>query len=107
GGRSMPATTTNLYLLQDLDDVGRTGELAERDRDALRAVADWINAFVVQPHKDLGRAGTVCPYVPVSLQREVLWLAPEQIEGRQTSEVVELVDSYRRLLLETRPEGAG
>jgi uncharacterized protein DUF6875 len=102
----MSATATNLYLLQDLDDVSRTGELSERDRGALRAVADWINAFVVQPHKDLGRAGTVCPYVPVSLQREVLWLAPEQIEGREESEVVELVDSYRRLLLETRREGS-
>jgi hypothetical protein len=61
----MPAQTTNLFLLKDLEDVGRTSELAESDRAALAAVADWIKTFVVKPHKDLGRAGTVCPFVPV------------------------------------------
>ena len=49
----MPATTTNLFLLQDLEDVSRTGELAESDLAALRAVAGWIKTFVVKPHKDL------------------------------------------------------
>jgi hypothetical protein len=68
----MPAMTTNLFLVQDLEDVGRTGELAESDREALQAVADWITTFVVRPHKDLGRAGTVCPFVPGSLERNVL-----------------------------------
>jgi hypothetical protein len=75
----MPATTTNLYLLQDLQDVSRTGQLAGSDLEALHAVPDWIETFVAKPHKDLGRAGTVCPFVPESLERKVLWLAPEQI----------------------------
>jgi hypothetical protein len=63
----MPAQTTNLFLLEDLEDVGRTSELAKSDLDALSAVADWIKTFVVKPHKDLGRAGRVCPFVPGSL----------------------------------------
>jgi hypothetical protein len=99
----MPAQTTNLFLLEDLEDVGRTRELAESDRDALEAVADWIKTFVVQPHEDLGRAGTVCPFVPGSLERKTLWLAPEQIADRDVPEVVELMSSYKRLLLDTRP----
>jgi hypothetical protein len=99
----MPAQTTNLYLLEDLEDPSRTRELAERDRDALGAVADWIKAFVVQPHKDLGRAGPVCPFVPGSLERKTLWLAPEQIADRDVPDVVELMNGYRRLLLDTRP----
>ena len=69
----MPARTTNLYLLADLVDAGRTSELAESDLEALQAVADWIKTFVVKPHKDLGRPGTVCPFVPGSLERKVLW----------------------------------
>lgn len=99
----MPATTTNLFLLQDLEDVSKTGELAE----ALQAVADWIKTFVVKPHKDLGvgRAGTVCPFVPGSLERKVLWLAPEQIADRGRPDVVELVSGYKRLFLETQPTG--
>src|SRR5918998_3127386 len=61
----MPTPTTDLVLLEDLEDVGRTSELAESDLDALHAVADWINTFVVRPHEDLGRAGPV--FVPGAL----------------------------------------
>ena len=75
----MLATTINPFLLQDLQDVSRTGQLAESDLEALQAVADWIKTFVVEPHKDLRRAGTVCPFVARSLERKVLWLSPEQI----------------------------
>jgi Domain of unknown function (DUF6875) len=99
----MPTQTTNLFLLEDLEDVGRTSELAESDLEALQAVADWIKTFVVKPHKDLGRAGTVCPFVPGSLERKTLWLAPEQIADRDVPEVVELMSGYKRLLLDTRP----
>jgi hypothetical protein len=99
----MPAQTTNLYLLEELEDVSRTSELAERELAALAAVADWIKTFVVKPHQDLGRAGPVCPFVPGSLERKTLWLAPEQIADRDMPEVVELMRGYTRLLLDTRP----
>ena len=52
----MPAMTTDLFLLEDLEDVSRTKALAEGDLNALRAVADWIKSFIVQPNKDLGLA---------------------------------------------------
>jgi Domain of unknown function (DUF6875) len=90
-------------LLEDLEDMSRTSDLAESDLDALHAVADWIKTFVVRPHMDLGRVGTVCPFVPGSLERKTLWLAPEQIADRDVPEVVELMSGYKRLLLDTRP----
>jgi Domain of unknown function (DUF6875) len=99
----MPTQTTDLFRLEDLADVGRTSELADSDLEALQAVADWIKTFVVKPHKDLGRAGSVCPFVPGSLERRTLWLAPEQIADRDVPEVVELTSGYKRLLLDTRP----
>jgi hypothetical protein len=34
----MPTRTPDLFLVEDLEDVGRTSELAERDLDALHAV---------------------------------------------------------------------
>ena len=101
----MPAQTTNLYLLADLEDAGRTSELAESDLDALHAVADWIKTYVVKPHKDLGRAGPACPFVPVSLERRTLWLAPEQIVDRDVPHVVELMNGYQRLFLDAEPTG--
>jgi hypothetical protein len=99
----MPTQTTDLFILEDLEDVGRTSELAESDLDALQAVADWIKTYVVKPHKDIGRAGTVCPFLPGSLERKTLWLVPEQIADRDGPEVVELMSGYKRLLLDTRP----
>jgi hypothetical protein len=99
----MPAQTTNLFLLEDLEDVGRTSELAESDLAALHAVADWIKTYVVKPHKDLGRAGPVCPFVPGALERKTLWLAPERIADRDVPDVVELIGGYQRLFLDGQP----
>ena len=99
----MPTQTADLFLLKDLEEVRRTSELAESDLEALQAVADWIKTVVVKPHKDLDRAGTVCPFVPGSLERKILWLAPEQIAEPDVPEVVELMSGYKRLLLDTRP----
>jgi hypothetical protein len=96
-------TQTNLFLLEDLEDVGKTSELAESDLDALHAVADWIKTYVVRPHKDLGRAGPVCPFVPEALERKTLWLAPEQIADLEVPAVVELINGYQRLFLDAQP----
>jgi hypothetical protein len=99
----MPPQTADLFLLDDLKDVGRTSELAESDLDALHAVADWIKTYVVKPHKDLGRAGPVCPFVPGALERKTLWLAPEQIADQGLPDVVELINGYQRLFLDAHP----
>jgi hypothetical protein len=99
----VPTQTSDLFLLEDLEDVRRTSELGESDLDALHAVADWIKAFVARPHEDLGRAGPVCPFVPGALERKTLWLAPEQVADRGVPQVVELMNSYKNLFLETPP----
>jgi hypothetical protein len=99
----MPTNTTDLFLLEDLEDVGKTSGLAESDLTALQAVADWIKTYVVRPHKDLGRAGPVCPFVPGALERRTLWLAPEQIADRSAPAVVELMNGYMRRLLDAQP----
>jgi hypothetical protein len=99
----MPAQTTNLFLLEDLEDSARTSELAGGDLDALRAIADWIRTYVIRPHEDLGRAGPVCPFVPRSLELETLWLAPEQVADRNVGQVVELVNDYKSRLLAAEP----
>jgi hypothetical protein len=99
----MPATTTNLFLLQDLEDSSRTGQLAQSDLQTLQTVADWITTFVARPNKDLGRAGPVCPFVPGALDQKTLWLAPEPIANRSVLDVVQLVNGYKRLLVRAHP----
>ena len=99
----MSTRITDLFLLEDLDDVEKTNKLAQSDLDALRAVGDWIENFVVRPHEDLGRAGPVCPFVPRSVERRTLWLAPERAVDRNVAEVVDLVNDYQSLLLAAEP----
>jgi hypothetical protein len=99
----VPAQITNLYLLEDLQDANRTRELADSDRNALRAVADWTKTFVTRPHRELGRAGPVCPFVPVALDHKTLWLAAERSAGRSAPDVIQLIDRYKRLLLAAQP----
>ena len=96
----MEAQTTNLYLLEDLDDASRTRQIADSDLAALRAVAGWIKSFVVRPHRDLGREGAVCPFVPKALEGKTLWLASEHIAGRSAAEVVQLTKGYKTRLLQ-------
>jgi len=103
GAYAMPAQINNLFLLEDLEDASRTRELGESDRNALRAVADWTKTFVAMPHRDLGRSGPVCPFVPVALDHRTLWLAAERGAGRSTQDAIQLIDGYRRLLLAAKP----
>ena len=103
GEYPMPAQTTHLFLLEDIEDVSRTRELAENDRNALRAVADWTKTFAARPHKDIGRDGPVCPFVTVARERKTLWLAAERSAGRSAPEVIQLIAGYKRMLLAAEP----
>jgi hypothetical protein len=97
------SSTTKLFLLEELDDMNKTRELAQDDLDALRTVADWIKTFVASPHQDLGRAGPVCPFVPGALVRNTLWLALERVAERSAPDVVELIKGYQRLFKDAQP----
>lgn len=99
----MPAQISNLFLLEDLEDARRASNLAESDLTALRAVADWTKSFVIQPHRDLGRPGPVCPFTPLAIEQKALWLAAERSAGRNRSEVIELITGYQQLLLANPP----
>jgi hypothetical protein len=99
----MPVQTTDFFLIEDLEDSSRTRTLADSDLNALHAVADWIKTFVAMPNKDIGRAGPVCPFVRGAMERRTLWLAPEQTANRSVADVVQLVNDYKRRLLNTQP----
>ena len=99
----MAAQTTDVYLLEDLDDATKTRELGDGDLAALRAVGDWIKGFVARPHKDLGRDGPVCPFVPGARERKTLWLASEQAGGRSVADLVRALNGYKAELLNARP----
>jgi uncharacterized protein DUF6875 len=99
----MPTQTTDLFRPEDLQEAGRASGLATSDLDGLHAVSDWIKSYVVRPHADLGRPGPVCRLVPVSLERDVLWCAPEHIGDGGAPRLVELMNRYKGRLLGAAP----
>jgi hypothetical protein len=101
--RTATVLPTNLFLLEDLGDSSRTRALSQRDLTALRAIGDWVQTFVVRPNANLGRTGPVCPFVPKARDNKALWLAPERFEGRDVSEIVDLVSGYKKLFSNTEP----
>ena len=95
--------TTQLFLLEELDDTSKTTELSESELGALRSVANWVTNFVGMPHENLGRTGPVCPFVPAALARKQLWLSPEKSADRTTPEVVEVIRGYQTLFRDQMP----
>jgi hypothetical protein len=49
--------------------------------DIFSAVSDWISGYLVRPHKELGRAGPVCPYTPAALVRDTLRITVVRFTG--------------------------
>ena len=99
----MTTQTKQLLLPEDLEDIEKTNGLPASDRDALLGVSKWIHEFIACPHAQLGRGGTVCPFIPGSLERRVLWFAPEHIADLDTAGVVDLMKGYQRFFLEMAP----
>ena len=103
----MEAQTADLYRLEDLDDASKTRQLPNSDLAALRTVVDWIKSFVTLPHRDIGRDGPVCPFVPQAIQRKTLWLPSEHVAGGSVAEVVQFVNGYKTQLLKQPIHDAG
>ena len=99
----MPALKENLHLIRELSLLERTGRLPQEDLQALKAVADWTREHVSQPHVHLGRAGTVCPYVPAAIDNDSLWLAVEHIHHLSEAQAADLMNQYKDLFRDLEP----
>jgi hypothetical protein len=99
----MSTQTTKFFLAEDLENAAATGSLEESDLSALRAVADWIETFVAKPHENLGRPGTVCPFVPRGLEAKTLWLVPEHAADAGVPDLVQIAEGCKRQFLSTEP----
>lgn len=73
------------------------------DDSALIDVLDWVHGFLAQPHADLGRKGPVCPFVPVSLELDCIWLSEVSDEGLDKEKIAEIISGYRELFFSTPP----
>jgi hypothetical protein len=70
----------------------------------LKCVADWIRSFLAHPHPHLGRKGTVCPFVPVALGLDTVWMAEMGETTPSFEQISAIITDYRNIFLETEPK---
>lgn len=69
----------------------------------LLQLVDWIDGYLAQPHAELGRAGPVCPFARMMLDRDLLWVGTIAGATPTVSEVVETLRSCAATLRTSAP----
>ena len=87
----------------------RLMRISEVDRSCdplspLRRVVDWIRGFLARPHPQLGRHGSVCPFVPAALELDTIWLAEVPEVAPTFERLSSIITGYRNVFLETEPK---
>jgi hypothetical protein len=93
-----------LLTIEDIKSDGWQNCLPWRTTPFYLAVAWWIETFVSRRHADLGRDGFVCPFVPPSIDRQLLWLAGHEDEVRRPEDLAGVMLDYRDWFLELPPQ---
>lgn len=69
----------------------------------LACVLDWMHAFLARAHPELGRKGAVCPFVPMSLEQDSIWMAEIADDSATVDSISAVISQYRDLFLATEP----
>lgn len=81
---------------------------SEVDRDLaatapLSRVLAWVRAFLTAPHPELGRKGPVCPFVPVSLKLDTIWMAQIIQDNLSVASISAIIVDFRDVFLASEP----
>ncbi|HXB22281.1 MAG TPA: hypothetical protein VNV88_12910 [Candidatus Solibacter sp.] len=82
--------------------------ISEVDRNCdptspLGCVLNWIRGFLARPHPQLGRPGSVCPFVPIALGLDTIWMAEVAETTPSFERISAIITDYRNVFLETEP----
>lgn len=63
----------------------------------------WVRTFLARPHKEVGRPGPVCPFVPSALIQDTIWLTQSPYGRNDKTAIVESVAQWRDRFLALDP----
>ena len=86
--------------LMRISEVERTCDPAS----PLRCIADWVRGFLAHPHPEVGRHGSVCPFVPIALGMDTIWMAEVGEASPSVEGISAIITEYRKVFLETEPK---
>jgi hypothetical protein len=69
----------------------------------LRCVLEWMRGFLAQPHPRLGRKGSVCPFVPIALELDTIWMTEVAEDVPSLERISASIIEYRDVFLATEP----
>jgi hypothetical protein len=69
----------------------------------LASVLDWMRAFLARAHPELGRKGAVCPFVPLSLEQDSIWMSEIADSNATVDSISAVIRQYRDRFLVTEP----
>jgi len=69
----------------------------------LGATVAWVRRFLARPHPDLGRAGPVCPFTPMALELDTIWMIEVAESAPDLLKMQETIEQCRQVFMETEP----
>jgi hypothetical protein len=83
----------------------RASEVAASDEpgNALGETIAWVRRFLAKPNPDLGRAGPVCPFTPMALELDTIWMTEVRESTPDPSAIQDVIEQCRQVFMETEP----
>lgn len=98
--KSVPAADAGAgFVLRRASEV----EAACAPDSPLAASVAWVRSFLARPHPDVGRAGPVCPFTPMALELDTIWLIEIPDAEPDPQRIHDVIEQCRQLFLETEP----
>lgn len=97
------STGFRLYSPEHIEMLG-PDRLPPREQKQLRETMHWINHFIMQPHRGLGRPGVVCPYVKFSLDASIFYLSIANLENPgKYDEIFNIMHTHAQIFSQMKP----
>jgi hypothetical protein len=69
----------------------------------LGATIAWVRKFLARPHPDLGRAGPVCPFTPMALELDTIWMTEVKDTTPDPQRIQDVIEECRKIFIDTVP----
>lgn len=63
----------------------------------------WVRRFLARPNADLGRAGPVCPFTPMALELDTIWMTEVRETAPDPQQIQDVIEECRKVFVETEP----
>ncbi|BAZ48120.1 hypothetical protein JMG10_40880 [Nostoc ellipsosporum NOK] len=76
----------------------------QQDLPYLNEIMEWVKNFLATPHPNLGRSGSVCPYVANAIRLNSIRMAVIRAKDLDLQQLEDIVQRYRNIFLEIDSE---